>query len=128
MTIQFPTSKDIYFQVGTTKVAIVQNYSTSYSKEDKEVDAFGEAEPVGFTPGKKQYGIKITKAYITDVAKRDNINFYTLNNFEFKIVKQDKIIVYGGCSITNIDEEGSLNDVIAENISIRASSRREDKR
>jgi len=128
MTIQFPTSKDIYFQVGTTKVAIVQNYSTSYSKEDKEVDAFGESEPVGFTPGKKQYGIKITKAYITDVAKRDNINFYTLNNFEFKIVKQDKIIVYGGCSITNIDEEGSLNDVIAENISIRASSRREDKR
>jgi hypothetical protein len=128
MTIEFPTSKDIYFQVGTTKVAIVQNYSTSYSKEDKEVDAFGEAEPVGFTPGKKQYGIKITKAYITDVAKRDNINFYTLNNFEFKIVKQDKIIVYGGCSITNIDEEGSLNDVIAENISIRASSRREDKR
>jgi hypothetical protein len=128
MTIQFPTSKDIYFQVGTTKVAIVQNYSTSYSKEDKEVDAFGESEPVGFTPGKKQYGIKITKAYITDAAKRDNINFYSLNNFEFKIVKQDKIIVYGGCSITNIDEEGSLNDVIAENISIRASSRREDKR
>lgn len=126
MSVQFPTSKDVFFELEDVKVAVVQNYSTSYTKEDKEVDAFGEEEPIGFTPGKKQYSIKITKAYITDTAKKDGINFYTINDFEFVIVKPDKRIVYTGCSITNIDEEGSLNDIIAENITIRATRRRED--
>ena len=124
----FPTSKDVYFTVGGKKVAVVQSYNTSYNKEDKEIDAFGQLDPVGFTPGKKSYTIRITKAYITDAAIKDNISFYDIDNFEFVIVKPDKMVVYTGCSITGIEEEGSLNDVIAENISIRASKRREDKR
>lgn len=124
----FPTSKDIYFELNGKKVAVVQNYNTSYQKEDKEVDAFGQSDPVGFTPGKKSYTIRITKAYVTDVAIKDGISFYDLDNFEFVIVKPDKRIVYSGCSITAIEEEGSLNDIIAENISIRAIKRREDKR
>lgn len=123
-----PTSKDVYFELNGIKVAVVQSYNTSYSKEDKEVDAFGTADPVGYTAGKKQYTIRITKAYVTDVALADKISFYTIDNFEFVIVKPNKRIVYSGCSITGIEEEGSLNDVIAENISIRASKRREDAR
>lgn len=123
-----PTSKDVYFELDGKKVAVVQSYNTSYSKEEREVDAFGESEPVGYTPGKKQYTIRISKAYVTDVALMDNISFYSIDNFEFVIVKPNKRIIYSGCSITGIDEEGSLNDVIAENISIRASKRREDAR
>jgi hypothetical protein len=128
MSTIFPSSKDVYFEINGKKVAVVQSYNTSYSKEDREVDAFGQADPVGFTPGKKAYTIRISKAYITDKAIADGISFYTLDNFEFVIVKPDKRIVYTGCSITSIEEEGSLNDVIAENVSIRAAKRREDKR
>jgi len=126
MSVLFPTSKDIFFELNKKKVAVVQNYSTTYAKEDREVDAFGQAEAVGIAPGKKQFTIKITKAYIHNAALKDGINFYNLENFEFVIVKPDRRIVYSGCFITNIDEEGALNDTIAENISIRATSRRED--
>lgn len=125
-TTMFPTSKDIFFELGGVKIAVVQNYNTSYAKEDREVDAFGQEDAVGYTPGKKQYTIRITKAYIHETAIKDGINFYNIDNFEFVIVKPDKRIVYTGCSITNIEEEGSLNDIIAENISIRATKRRED--
>jgi hypothetical protein len=124
--MEFPTSKDIFFEVDGRKVAIVQNYNTSYTKEDKEIDAFGEDEPVGYAPGKKQYTIKISKAYIHEKAAADGINFYNINNFEFVIVKPDRRVVYTGCSVTGVDEEGSLNDMIAENINIRAVRRRED--
>lgn len=122
----FPTSKDIYFVLDGKKVAIVQNYSTSYQKEDREVDAFGEEEIVGYAQGKKKYSIKISKAYMSDSAISDGLSFYDLDNFDFHIVKPDRRIVYTGCSINSIDEEGQLNDIIVENIQIRAVSRRED--
>lgn len=126
MAVQFPTSKDVYFELDGQIVAVVQSYNTSYNKEDREVDSFGEDEPVGFTEGKKQYQIRITKAYVHDNALKDGINFYNISNFDFVIVKPDRRVVYTGCSITAIDEEGSLNDIIAENITIRATRRRED--
>ena len=123
----FPSSKDVYFEVDGRKVAVVQSYNTSYTKEDKEIDAFGQIDPVGYTPGKKSYTIKISKAYIDQAAMQDGITFYDIDNFEFVIVKPDRRIIYSGCSITSIEEQGALNDIIAENISIRASHRREDK-
>jgi hypothetical protein len=96
MATIFPTSKDVYFTVNGKKVAVVQSYNTSYTKEDKEIDAFGQLDPVGFTPGKKSYTIRITKAYITDAAIKDGISFYDIDNFSFVIVKPDKLIVYTG--------------------------------
>lgn len=126
MSVLLPSSKDIFFEIDKRKVAIVQNYSTSYTKEDREVDSFGEEEVIGYTNGKKKYSIRITKAYVTDAALKDGINFYNIDNFEFVIVKPDRRVVYSGCSIQQVDEEGSLNDIIAENITIRAARRRED--
>jgi hypothetical protein len=128
MTTRFPTSKDIYFKIGSTKVAVVQSYSTSYSKEEREVDAFGQEDPIGYTPGKKTHTIRISKAYVTQAGVKDGINFYTIDNFDFIIVKPDKIITYKGCSITSVEEEGSLNDIVAENINIRAAKRLEVRR
>jgi 16S rRNA C967 or C1407 C5-methylase (RsmB/RsmF family) len=63
---------------------------------------------------------------MSDEAIADGLDFYSLDNFDFHIVKPDRRIVYTGCSITAIDEEGQLNDIIAENIQIRAVARRED--
>ena len=37
MTAIFPTSKDVYFELNGKKVAVVQSYNTSYSKEEREV-------------------------------------------------------------------------------------------
>lgn len=128
MAAKFPTSKDIYFEVNGKKVAVVQSYSTSYSKEEREVDAFGQDDPVGYTPGKKTHTLRISKAYITEAGIADGIDFYSIDNFEFVIVKPNQRIVYSGCSITSVEEEGSLNDIIAENINIRASKRRADRR
>lgn len=122
----FPSSKDISFELDGKKIAVVQSYNASYAKEERAVDAFGKADPVGYTPGKKNYTIRITKAYITEAAIADGINFYNIDDFEFVIVKPNARIVYSNCSITNIEEEGSLNDIIAENITIRALTRRED--
>lgn len=126
MAYKFPTSKNITFELDGRTVAIVQSYSTNYQKEDREVDAFGSADPVGFVEGKRQYTIRISKAYIDDTAAQDGIDFYNIADFDFVIVKPDRRIVYTGCFITSIDEEGSLNDVVAENITIKATSRRED--
>lgn len=126
MAAIFPTSKNVTFELDGRKVAIVQSYNTSYNKEDREVDAFGEEESVGYSSGKKKYTIRISKAYIDEKALQDGINFYSIDNFDFVIVKPDRRIVYTGCSITGIEEEGSLNDIIAENINIRATHRRED--
>jgi hypothetical protein len=128
MATEFPTSKDIYFEADSKTVAVVQSYNTSYSKDNKEVDAFGEDEPVGFVAGKKQYSIKISRAYVTDSAVKDGISFYTMSNFDFVINKPDRKIVYSGCTVTGIDEDGSLNDIIAENITIKATTRREDSK
>lgn len=128
MSTKFPTSKDIYFEVNGVKVAVVQSYSTSYAKEEREVDAFGQEDPVGYAPGKKTHNIRISKAYITDEGIADGIDFYNLDNFEFVIVKPNQRVIYSGCSINGVDEEGSLNDIIAENINIRAGKRRADAR
>lgn len=125
MAYQFPTSKDITFEVNSKSVAVVQSYTTSFTRDDKEVDSFGEPEAVGFTYGKKHYTLKITKAYINDAGLADGLDFYNLANFDFVIIKPDKKIVYSGCSITGIDEDGNLNDIIAEHINIRATSRAE---
>ena len=128
MPVIFPSSKDIYFEIEGRKVAIVQSYNTSYQRDDKQIDAFGESESVGYTFGKRNHTIKIKKAYIDNAAYKDGFNFYTLDNFSFVIIKPDRRIVYTGCSIQNVEEDGGLNEVIAENITIRATSRREDPR
>lgn len=122
----FPTSKDIYFMLDGKKVAVVQNYSTSYQRENSNVDSFGEENIVGYALGKKSFTINISKAYMNDAAIADGLDFYTLDNFDFYIVQPDRTVVYTGCSISSVEQEGQLNDIIAENINISATNRRED--
>lgn len=47
----FPTSADIYLEMDGKKVAVVQSYTTRASKSSRNVEAFGESEPVATIAG-----------------------------------------------------------------------------
>lgn len=49
MTI--PTSRDIYLELNGKKLAVVQGYSAKALRTSREVEAFGESEPVATVSG-----------------------------------------------------------------------------
>ena len=49
MTI--PTSRDIYLELNGKKLAVVQGYSAKALHTNREVEAFGESEPVATVGG-----------------------------------------------------------------------------
>ena len=50
----FPTSADIYLEMDGKKVAVVQSYTTRASKSSRNVEAFGEIEPVATIAGQRK--------------------------------------------------------------------------
>lgn len=119
----FPTSADIYLELEGKKVAVVQSYTARASKSSKNVEAFGESEPVGTIAGQKKYVLELTRLYATDDAVSDGINFYDLSDFSLVICKPDRKIIYSGCEWSEIQEEGQLNAMVAEKITVVASKR-----
>ncbi len=53
MTI--PTSRDIYLELNGKKLAVVQGYSAKALRTSREVEAFGESEPVATVGGQTRY-------------------------------------------------------------------------
>ena len=51
MTI--PTSRDIYLELNGKKLAVVQGYSAKALRTSREVEAFGESEPVATWAGRR---------------------------------------------------------------------------
>ncbi|MEG1682189.1 MAG: hypothetical protein RRY95_01370 [Oscillospiraceae bacterium] len=121
----FPTSSDIYLELDGKKVAVVQSYSATASKTSQSVEAFGEREPVATIPGQCQYTVVLTRLYATDDAVRDGIDFYKLHNFSLVICKPDRKIIYSGCQWSKILEQGELNAMVAEKITLIAAERME---
>ena len=119
----FPTSADIYLELEGKKVAVVQSYTARASKSSKNVEAFGESEPVGTIAGQKKYVLELTRLYATDDAVSDGINFYDLSDFSLVVCKPDRKIIYSGCEWSEIQEEGQLNAMVAEKITVVASKR-----
>ena len=119
----FPTSADIYLELDGKKVAVVQGYTARASKSSKNVEAFGESEPVATIEGQRKYTLELTRLYATDDAVSDGINFYDLQDFSLVICKPDRKIIYSGCEWSNIQEEGQLNAMVAEKITVVASKR-----
>ena len=113
----FPTSSDIYLELEGKKVAVVQ------SKSSKNVEAFGESEPVATIAGQRKYVLELTRLYATDDAISDGINFYDLTDFSLVICKPDRKIIYSGCEWSAIEEEGKLNAMVAEKITVVAAKR-----
>ena len=119
----FPTSSDIYLEVDGVKVAVVQSYSAKASKTSSAVEAFGESEPVATVPGQTSHVLELTRLYATDEAIRDGIDFYGLSDFSLIICKPDRKIIYSGCEWSAIEEDGQLNAMVAEKITVVASKR-----
>ena len=121
----FPTSSDISLELDGKKVAVVQSYTAKATKSSQSVEAFGENEPVATIEGQKQYTLELTRLYATDEAVSDGINFYDLQDFSLVICKPDRKIIYSGCEWSAIHEEGQLNAMVAEKITVVASKRLE---
>ena len=120
---QFPTSADIYLELEGKKVAVVQGYTARASKSSRFVEAFGESEPVAAINGQRKYTLELTRLYATDDAVSDGINFYDLEDFSLVICKPDRKVIYSGCQWSDIQEEGQLNAMVAEKVSLVASKR-----
>ena len=119
----FPTSSDIYLELEGKKVAVVQSYMAKAKKTSMNVEAFGESEPVATIAGQKTYTLELTRLYATDGAVADGINFYDLTDFSLVICKPDRKIIYSGCEWSDIREEGQLNAMVAEKITVVAAKR-----
>lgn len=119
----FPTSSDIYLELDGKKVAVVQSYLARAKKSSMHVEAFGEREPVATIEGQKTYTLELTRLYATDDAVADGINFYDLTDFSLVICKPDRKIIYSGCQWSDIREEGQLNAMVAEKVTVAAAKR-----
>ena len=119
----FPTSSDIYLEVDGKKVAVVQSYHCKTTRDSATVEAFGESEPVATIAGQRKYTLQLTRLYATDDAVSDGINFYDLSDFSLVICKPDRKVIYSGCEWSAIEEEGQLNAMVAEKVTVVASKR-----
>lgn len=119
----FPTSADIYLELNGKKVAVVQSYTAKASKTSQSVEAFGESEPVATIAGQNKYTLELTRLYATDDAISDGINFYDLSDFSLVICKPDRKIIYSGCQWSSISEQGELDAMVAEKITVVAARR-----
>ena len=119
----FPTSADIYLELEGRKVAVVQGDTARASKSSRFVEAFGESEPVAAIDGQRTYTLELTRLYATDDAVSDGISFYDLEDFSLVICKPDRKVIYSGCQWSGIQEEGRLNDMVAEKVTLAASKR-----
>ena len=119
----FPTSSDIYLELDGRKIAVVQSYTARAAKTSKSVEAFGESEPVATIEGQKTYTLELTRLYATDDAVSDGINFYDLRDFSLVICKPDRKVLYSGCEWSAIREEGQLNAMVAEQVTVVAAKR-----
>jgi hypothetical protein len=119
----FPTSADIYLEMDGKKVAVVQSYTARATKSSQSVEAFGESEPVATIEGQKQYTLELTRLYATDSAVSDGINFHDLADFSLVICKPDRRVIYSGCQWSAVREEGQLNAMVAEKVTVVAAKR-----
>lgn len=105
------------------KIAVVQSYSAKATKSSQSVEAFGESEPVATIEGQKRYTLELTRLYATDSAISDGINFYDLSDFSLVICKPDRRIIYSGCQWSAVQEDGQLNAMVAEKVTVVAAKR-----
>ena len=115
MTI--PTSRDIYLELNGKKLAVVQGYSAKALRTSREVEAFGESEPVAT--------LELSRLYATDEAIGDGVSFYELDDFSVVVCRPGKRIIYSHCRWSNIEELGKLGEPVAEKVTVISCKRME---
>ena len=53
----------------------------------------------------------------------DGISFYDLADFSLVICKPDRRVIYSGCQWSGIQEDGQLNAMVAEKVTLVAAKR-----
>lgn len=119
----FPTSSDIYLEADGVRVAVVQSYCAKTTRSSVAVEAFGEAEPVATVAGQAVHVIELSRLYATDEAMQDKIDFHTLSGFSLVICKPDRRVIYSDCQWSGIEEDGRLNAMVAEKVTVVAAKR-----
>jgi len=124
--VNVTTSNDIFIEISGKRIAGVQSYSTKYNKDTKPVDVFGQDVPIGYIQGKKKHTLDLSRVYLEDTAVNDGIDFYDLadNQFNVVIIKNGQRITYSDCIVTDVNEDGSLNDKVVEKMTISALTRK----
>lgn len=124
-TVDITSSNSIKIQIAGKTVAGVQSYSVKYNRDVKEIEAFGTDSPIGFIKGRKKYTLDLNRVWLEDTAIKDGIDFYALvdETFNVLITKNGKSVQYNDCTITDITEDGALNDAVKEKITCTAKSR-----
>lgn len=107
---------------------MVQSYRAKAAKSSKNIEAFGESEPVATIEGQKSYTVELTRLYATDTAISDGIDFYNLTDFSLVICKPDRKVIYSGCEWSGIQEDGELNATVAERVTLTAAPAHRDYR
>ena len=125
MANMFPMSSDIYLEVNGKKAAVVQSYTTKATRTSREIEAFGESEPVATIAGTSKYTLELSRLYATDEAISDGINFYDLSDFSLVVCKPGKRIIYSQCRWSSIEEAGKLGEPVAEKVTVVARRRME---
>ncbi|MCL2033427.1 MAG: hypothetical protein FWG94_01715 [Oscillospiraceae bacterium] len=123
--LRFPTSNDIYIEINGKKIAVAQGYRTQTSRDSRYVEAFGHSEPVGTVGGRQKHILELIRVVVSADAIGDGIDFYGLSKFNVVIAKPDRKIIYSDCEWAQIEENGSLGNVVLESVSIVASRRME---
>lgn len=123
--VDITSSNSIQIQIGGNTVAGVQSYSVKYNRDVKEIESFGTDIPIGYIKGRKKYTLELNRVWLEDTAINDGIDFHTLADsiFNVLITKNGKSICYTDCTVTDITEDGSLNDAVKEKLTCTAKNR-----
>lgn len=120
---KIPTTADIYLECDGKKIAVVQSYRVTASRESKAVSAFGQAEPVTTIRGENKYILELTRLYATDNAIRDGVNFFDLEDFSLVVCKPGRNVIYGGCQWHRLEESAEVGGMVLERVSVTAARR-----
>ena len=113
---KIPTTADIYLEVNGVRVAVVQSYKVTASRESKAIYAFGQSEPVSTIRGQSQYVLELTRLYATDEAIRDGLNFCDMDDFSLVVCKPDRNVIYTGCQWKSLQESAEVGGNVLEKV------------